>query len=73
MKARTKKQKLIAGDLWDIDVLTAYYCFDNLGWSPGQYDALPEREKALVRAFALRTMEKRLKESRQMKEAGHSG
>lgn len=34
MKARTKKQKLIAGDLWDIDVLTAYYCFDNLGWSP---------------------------------------
>ena len=73
MKARTKKQKLIAGDLWDIDVLTAYYCFDNLGWSPGQYDSLPEREKALVRAFALRTMEKRLKESRQMKEAGRSG
>lgn len=66
-------KKLIAGDLWDIDVLAAYYCFDNLGWSPGQYDSLPEREKALVRAFALRTMEKRLKESRQMKEAGHSG
>lgn len=35
----------------------AYYCFVNLGWGPGQYDALPRREKALVRVFALRSME----------------
>ena len=35
----------------DIDVLVAYYCFDNLSWPPGKYDALPVREKALVRAF----------------------
>ena len=69
----TKDPVQVPGKMLLADVLTAYYCFDNLGWSPGQYDALPEREKALVRAFALRTMEKRIKESRQMKEAGHSG
>ena len=43
----------------------AYYCFVNLGWTPGQYDALPLREKSLVRVFALRSMEenKRLQDS----------
>lgn len=51
------RQKLIAGDAWDVDTLVAYYCFVNLGWGPGQYDALPRREKALVRVFALRSME----------------
>lgn len=57
----------------DIDVLVAYYCFDNLSWPPGKYDALPVREKALVRAFALRSMEKRREETQRMKEAGQNG
>lgn len=49
-------------------MLVAYYCFVNLGWTPGQYDALPEREKALVRQFAIHAMEKKAKEEQQMKE-----
>lgn len=54
-------------------MLVAYYCFDNLGWSPGKYDSLPAREKALVRAFALRSMKKRREETQRMKEAGQNG
>lgn len=54
-------------------MLVAYYCFDNLSWPPGKYDALPVREKALVRAFVLRSMEKRREETQRMKEAGRNG
>jgi len=46
----------------------AFYCFDNLGWTPGKYDALPEREKALVRQFALHAMTKRDEATRKAKE-----
>lgn len=57
---------------YDLDSLTTfttdigevYYCFVNLGWTPGRYDALPEREKALVRQFAIHAMEKKAKEKR---------
>lgn len=48
--------------------MTAFYCFDNLGWPPGKYNALPEREKALVRAFAQHVMKKREEELRQQTE-----
>lgn len=54
-------------------MLIAYYCFVNLNWSPGKYDALSAREKALVRAFALRSMEKLIEETQRMKEAGRNG
>lgn len=54
-------------------MLIAYYCFVNLNWPPDKYDALPAREKALVRAFALRSMEKRREETKRMKEAGQNG
>lgn len=37
-------------------MLTAYYCFVNLGWPPSQYDTLPHREKRLVTEFALKSM-----------------
>lgn len=29
----------------------AYFCFVNFGLLPGQYDALPEREKLLIWGF----------------------
>lgn len=54
-------------------MLVAYYCFVNLSWPPGKYDALPPREKALVRAFSLHSMEKHKEETKRMKEAGRNG
>ena len=54
-------------------MLVAYYCFVNLSWPPGKYDSLSVREKALVRAFALRSMEKYKEETQRMKEAGRNG
>lgn len=50
----------------DIDTLTAYYCFVNLGWPPSQYDNLPAGEKQLVSAFALRDMVSRDKEQKKI-------
>lgn len=43
----------------DPEVLTAYYCFVNLGWPPSRYEALPLRERALIRAFVRRDLESR--------------
>jgi hypothetical protein len=37
-------------------MLTAYYCFVNLGWPPSQYDRLPYGEKLLVTQFALKAI-----------------
>ena len=42
-------------------MLVAYYCFVNLGWPPSRYDELPPREQALVRMFALRSMDENRK------------
>ena len=44
----------MGGESPDNDTLTAYICFVNFGWEPSKYDALPPREKALVRAFVLK-------------------
>ena len=40
-----------------MDVLVAYYCFVNLGWAPSQYDNLSPEDHALVKMFALRSMD----------------
>lgn len=50
----------------DIDTLTAYYCFVNLGWPPSQYDSLPSGEKQLVSVFALRDMVNRAEEEKKI-------
>lgn len=50
----------------DVDTLTAYYCFVNLGWAPSKYDSLPSGEKRLVSAFALRDMVNREEEQKQL-------
>ncbi|MBS5651872.1 MAG: hypothetical protein KHW65_10845 [Clostridiales bacterium] len=44
------------GGRWDAEMLTAYYCFVNLGWPPSQYDRLPYGEKLLVTQFALKAI-----------------
>lgn len=50
----------------DVDTLTAYYCFVNLGWPPSKYDSLPFGEKQLVSAFAMRDMVNREEERKRI-------
>lgn len=47
--------------------MVAYYCFVNLGWPPSQYNNLPPEEKALVRAFAMRSMNDAKNRAEEMK------
>ena len=42
-------------------MLVAYYCFVNFGWPPSKYETLQAPERALVKAFALRSMDERKK------------
>lgn len=34
-----------------MDMFAAYFCFVNFGMTPGQFDALPEREKLVIIGF----------------------
>lgn len=39
--------------------MMAYYCFVNRGWTPGQYNALSFRERAIVAEFVKLEISKR--------------
>lgn len=45
----------------DADTQIAYYCFENWGWPPSKYLALPTRERALVAEFCRRSAQSRRK------------
>ena len=45
----------------DEDTMTAYYCFVNFGWPPQQYEALPLRERVLVKLFVVEDLKHRKK------------
>ena len=45
----------------DLDTVTAQYCFNNHGWAPSKFAALPFRERLLIAEFMLREIKSREK------------
>nr|DAG69947.1 MAG TPA: hypothetical protein [Caudoviricetes sp.] len=45
----------------DADTQIAYYCFENWGWPPSKYLALPVRERILVAEFCRRSAQNQMK------------
>lgn len=48
----------------DPETWLAYYCFVNRGWTPGQFNELPYREKILVKEFIHHEVKARQEEAR---------